>query len=552
MENKEIFDNNEFTAKTENTQPEAVQGATSPVQSQDYENIYSSAQTTTEAPAAAESVQSNSSEQTSAAAGVQQQPAMQTPVQPTIQQPAAPQQSTTPQQSYNTPPYAVQNRFTNGNQYQQMPQHYDTNGNPITIGVYEPKKKKSHTGAKVALGIGAVAMIAVLGVGCGFIGTKIAGGFNESGNIQTSLSSSSSSEDDERSSALKITQASETDLKPTSIQEVVAKVKDSVVEITTETTQYDSFYGQYVSQAAGSGVIITEDGYILTNNHVIENASSVTVRLTNGKDYEAKVIGYDATLDVALIKIDETGLTTSTFGDSSKLSVGQDAIAIGNPLGKLGGTVTDGIISALDREIRIDGKTMTLLQTSAAINPGNSGGGLYDAEGNLIGIVVAKSSSTTSGTSVEGLGFAIPINNIVDVLSDLKTKGYVSGRGYLGVSLIDITSQDAMFMYRVDKQGVYLSAVYDGTAADKAGLKMGGVIVKVDDTEVTSSSVLNSYILKHKAGDVVVLTIERDGKEMTVEATLGERENDNTAKNNTESSNNSGVNPYGGFGGYFN
>ena len=133
MENKEIFDNNEFTAKTENTQPEAVQGATSPVQSQDYENIYSSAQTTTEAPAAAESVQSNSSEQTSAAAGVQQQPAMQTPVQPTVQQPAAPQQSTTPQQSYNTPPYAVQNRFTNGNQYQQMPQHYDTNGNPITI-----------------------------------------------------------------------------------------------------------------------------------------------------------------------------------------------------------------------------------------------------------------------------------------------------------------------------------------------------------------------------------------------------------------------------------
>lgn len=473
-----------------------------------YENLYSDSQTT------------QSSAQESAQSEVQSQPIQNT-------QQAAPVQPRPAAQPYQQP-YYVQNSQA-VNQYQQFPQHYDSNGNPVNYGVYTPKKKKSNTGAKVALGIGAMMMVAVLGIGGGFVGTKLAG-MNAVPAVESSVGSKNTDDNngDKDDSVLNITQASDSDLKPTSVQEVAAKVKDSVVEITTETTGYDSFYGQYVSTAAGSGVIITEDGYILTNNHVIEDANNITIRMTDGKTYEAKVIGKDSTLDVALIKIDATGLPTSTFGKSSTLNVGQLAVVIGNPLGKLGGTVTDGIISALDREIKIDGKTMTLLQTSAAINPGNSGGGLYDGEGNLVGIVVAKSVYTSSGTAVEGIGYAIPIDNILDVLSDLKSKGYVTGRGYLGVSLSEITSQSDLFMYGIDRAGVYVTAVYEGTAAEKAGLKIRDCITKIDDTEITSKSTLNSYIMKHKAGDQVKLTVYRNGKEMEITVTLDERPSDDT------------------------
>ena len=270
-------------------------------------------------------------------------------------------------------------------------------------------------------------------------------------------------------------------------------------------------------------MIISQDGYIITNNHVIEGATSITVRLTNSKSYEAKLIGSDEDLDVALLKIDETGLTCATFGDSSALQVGQTAVVIGNPLGQLGGTVTDGIISALDREIKIDGKIMNLLQTNAAINPGNSGGGLFDAHGNLVGIVVAKSSSTSSGTTVEGLGFAIPVNDVISILDDLKTHGRVTGRGFLGVNLVDIDSESAMFMYRVDEQGVYISNVIEGSAAEKAGIKIGDRVVKIGEKEISNSSQLKSEVSKHRAGDTLTMVISRDGEEKTVSVTLGER-----------------------------
>ena len=382
--------------------------------------------------------------------------------------------------------------------------------------VTEKKKSKGR-----GFGIIAAALILSLcvGVGGGFLGSYIANGHfaltSESSQTEDKKDSNDKDKDD---SVLKITQASDSDVTPTTTQEVAAKVKDSVVEITTEATAYDSFYGQYVQQSAGSGVIISDDGYIITNNHVIEGATKIQVRLTNTKTYTAKLIGRDSTLDVALLKIEETGLTAATFGNSAKLSVGQTAIAIGNPLGKLGGTVTDGIISALDREIEIDNKTMNLLQTNAAINPGNSGGGLFDSNGNLIGIVVAKSSSTSSGTSVEGLGFAIPVNDIVDVLDDLKTKGHVSGRAYLGVNLVDITDQQSMFMYRVDKAGVYVSAVTEGSAAE-----IYDCITKVDDEEVDDSTELREIISKHKAGDKIKITVYRDGETKVLDVTLDEK-----------------------------
>ncbi len=404
-----------------------------------------------------------------------------------------------------------------------------------------PKPKKKGKGKFVAIAAGTLALALCVGVGGGMLGSYLVS--SNSTAVETSIEASTANESgssNNTSGALNITRAEETSTTPTSTQEVAAKVRDAVVEITTETTQYDAFYGQYVSQAAGSGVIISKDGYILTNNHVIEDASTITVRLTNGKTYTAKLIGKDATLDVALIKIEENNLTTATFGDSSKLCVGQTAIAIGNPLGQLGGTVTDGIISALDREIKIDGKTMNLLQTNAAINPGNSGGGLFDANGNLIGLVVAKSSSTSTGTSVEGLGFAIPANDIVDILEDLKTKGYVTGRGSLGINVVTVSGQEAMFMYRVDKEGVYVSAVTSGGAADKAGLKVGDCITEFDGKAITTGSELTAAVSKRKAGEKVNIKITRDGKEQTIEVTLGEKVADSTtsSENNRQSSGN--------------
>lgn len=486
--------------------------------------------------------------------------AQQETVQPVVSEPKVKQNDYT-QYVYQTPSYgstAPIQPYHAAQTQQQMPnyqqpytntygQTYSAANAPQNANVHytagtQPKPKKKSPAKKVALIAGALALTLCVGVGGGLLGASLAGS-NAAEVLSTSTSSESSesSKKESSESALNITQASDSETAPTTTQEVAAKVRDSVVEITTEITSYDSYYGQYVSQAAGSGVIISEDGYIITNNHVIEDANTITVRLTNSKTYTAKLVGKDATLDVALLKIEETGLTAATFGDSSKLSVGQTAIAIGNPLGQLGGTVTDGIISALDREIQLEGKTMNLLQTNAAINPGNSGGGLFDSNGNLIGIVVAKSSSTTSGTSVEGLGFAIPANDVVDILEDLKTKGYVSGRGSLGVNIVSINTENAMFMYRVDKEGVYVSAVTSGSAAEKAGIKVGDCITKFEDKEITEATDLTSQLSKHKAGEKVKLTIYRDGKEQVIEVTLDEKAADSDS-NSSSANNGSGSN----------
>lgn len=194
--------------------------------------------------------------------------------------------------------------------------------------------------------------------------------------------------------------------------------------ISTESVSTDSWANQYVTEGAGSGVVYSEDGYILTNNHVIEGASNITVSMHDGTEYDATLVATDSQSDIAVLKIDATGLTPVTFGDSDSLSVGDLAVVIGNPLGTLAGTATDGIVSGLEREITLNGKNMTLMQISASVNPGNSGGGVFDQYGNLIGLVVAKSS----GSDVEGLGFAIPSNTVASVAESLISNGYVTGR----------------------------------------------------------------------------------------------------------------------------
>ncbi len=292
----------------------------------------------------------------------------------------------------------------------------------------------------------------------------------------------------------------------------------SVVEITTEVRVSGQHMQQYVSEGAGSGVILTSDGMIITNNHVIEDAETITVRLPDEQTYTATLVGTDVKTDLAVIKIEASGLTAATIGDSSELAVGDLAVAIGNPLGELGGTVTDGIISALDREITIDGETMNLLQTNAAINPGNSGGGLFDSFGNLIGIVCAKSS----GTDVEGLGFAIPINDAVPVLEELINNGYVQGRIDLGMTLVDIDTEESAMMYRVSKLGVYVLKVISGSNAETAGFASGDCILSVDGTEVSNSSELNAVLDQHNVGDTVQVLIYRSRQNIDLTWTLSE------------------------------
>lgn len=306
------------------------------------------------------------------------------------------------------------------------------------------------------------------------------------------------------------------------VQEITKEARPSVVEIKTESVSSDSWIQQYVTQGAGSGVIITSDGYIVTNNHVIEGASKITVTTSDQQEYDAELVGTDPITDIAVLKIKAEGLTPATYGNSDQLAVGDMAVAIGNPLGELGGTVTAGIISALDRELAIDGKTMTLLQTDSSINPGNSGGGLFNGDGQLIGIVVAKSS----GSDVEGLGFAIPINKAADVAQQILENGYVSGQPSTGMSYTESSGQsstmDRLFNNGQSTTYVYIAAV-DGTNAQKAGFQKGDMVYTVDGTEITSFNTLSSIVTSHSVGDKLKFTIVRNGQKMDLTLTLEEK-----------------------------
>lgn len=301
-----------------------------------------------------------------------------------------------------------------------------------------------------------------------------------------------------------------------SIPDVVALVRDSVVEIYTEIPTYN---GRFVESGAGSGVIYskTEDGktaYVVTNNHVISGADSITVRLTNGNTYKAKLCGTDASSDIAVLAIEvEEEVTVAELGSSAGLVAGEGVIAIGNPLGELGGTVTNGIISSLARDVEIDGQSMTLLQTNAAVNPGNSGGGLFNMKGELIGIVNAKSS----GNSVENIGFAIPIDTAYEIVMELMTYGYVTGRVDLGLTLIDVNDTYTAWYYGVNSLGVY---VYESKYSDK--IKTGDRIVSVNGTEVSTSGEVKSVISECQVGDIVTIRISRGGKQTDVELELHE------------------------------
>ena len=292
-----------------------------------------------------------------------------------------------------------------------------------------------------------------------------------------------------------------------SIQEIVAKNENSVVAITTESLSTATWLGQYVTEGAGSGVIISEDGYIVTNNHVIDGASNIKVTLHDGTAIKAELVATDEQTDLAVLKIDKTGLIPATFGDSDALNVGDLAVAIGNPLGQLAGSATEGIISGLEREITLDGRTMKLIQTSAAINPGNSGGGLFDHQGNLIGVVVAKSA----GSEIEGLGFVIPSNLAKKITTSLIETGYVEGRAAAGISIIDLTDSSDAMQYGVQITGVYIAEL-TGNNAKKSGLQVGDLIYYLDGDKITSGAQLISLIQEHEPGEKVTFTVVRDNE----------------------------------------
>ena len=338
------------------------------------------------------------------------------------------------------------------------------------------------------------------------------------------------------------------------IPEIAKKCGTSVVAIETETkvvyntydnNYYNPFGGmfgygygygygnrggrggtqEYTQTAAGSGIIISEDGYVLTNNHVISGADKITVYVNPGdgseeQSYEATLVGSSESNDIAVLKIDATGLNAATFGDSDQLEVGELAVAIGNPMGQVHGSVTAGIISAVEQELTIDDVTINAIQTDAAINPGNSGGALFDSYGNVIGIVYAKSSSV----SIEGIGYAIPVNNIKDLVAQMindpdsvkdQTKG---SQIMLGITIRDIT-EDMSKQYSMPV-GVYITEVSSMSAAERAGLQKGDIITEFAGETVTSADNLNAIKAKQTSGDTVSVKIDRNGKEMTLDLVI--------------------------------
>jgi serine protease Do len=279
------------------------------------------------------------------------------------------------------------------------------------------------------------------------------------------------------------------------------KVSPSIVAISLKTKGQD-FFGRVVEgTGTGSGIIIDNQGHIVTNNHVVDGADDITVILSDGKQLEATLVGHDAQTDLAVIKVDPAGLKAAELGDSSKLKVGELAVAIGSPMGtEYAGSVTAGIVSGLNRKVSVGDNTIKLIQTDAAINPGNSGGALVNSDGQVIGINTVKFADT----SVEGMGFAIPINEAKPIIEDLISQKKVS-RPYLGIQGITITKEEAQ-KYNIP-MGVYVNSVVAYSGADRAGISKGDIITKMDGKSITTIEQLIELIGKHKVGDVVQLEI---------------------------------------------
>ena len=402
-----------------------------------------------------------------------------------------------------------------------MDNMYNENYQPDNSGASAPAGGKKKTTVLVAVGL-------VLALLMGILGSAI-------GNSLFGKGSTTIYEGQRESSVIDVSKVDTGKLMTPA--EVYAANVNSVVSVNVSSTS-TNYFGQTVENAAsGTGFAITQDGYIVTNYHVVEGASSVKVTLYNGETYDASVIGGDEDYDVAVIKIDVTGLSPVVLGDSSKLAIGETVAAIGNPLGELTFSMSQGIVSCVDRAINVDGTPFNMIQVDCSINPGNSGGPLVNTYGEVVGIVSAKYSSYSS-TTVEGIGFAIPINDVIAMIEDIMTNGYVTNKPFIGITPGTMTQQMAQqYRYSVS-EGVFVYSVEPGSAAEKAGLQMGDVILKIDDKEIKDTSDLTAAKKGYSAGDTATFTVYRGGEtvqlELTFDVTPEDTTTDAPAQNNTQ------------------
>ena len=298
-----------------------------------------------------------------------------------------------------------------------------------------------------------------------------------------------------------------------SLQAIYAQNIDSVVSIRCALRE---------GTASGTGVIFSEEGYIVTNSHVVEYARSISVLLTDGREFPAAIVGTDTVSDLAVLYIDASGLTPAVFGNSDSLRVGDAVAAIGDPLGvEFRGTMTDGIVSAINREVAVSGRKMTLIQTNTALNSGNSGGPLINCYGQVIGINTLKIGAFVDSAGVEGIGFAIPCTTVKEIVDQLVQRGYVSGRPRLGIECTEVSSYYQQF-YRLPA-GIRLVSLSEGGPAEKAGLHIGDILLSMDGVRITTLDELNAQLYSHQVGDAVILTVYRNGKQLELSLTLGER-----------------------------
>ena len=408
----------------------------------------------------------------------------------------------------------------------------------VTDTPVQPKKHHGGVGRVVAL----ILSCAVISAACGFGGAILAQNSSRTGKTTVQQSNRTAA-------TVNVKKVDgQTLMSPA---EVYASTVNSVVSINCSAVSTNIFGQQTESASSGSGFIYTADGYIVTNQHVVANASSINVTLYNGDTYPATLVGSDSDYDVAVLKIDAKDLPAVTLGSSTDVNVGDTVLAIGNPLGELTFSMSQGIVSCVNRAINVEGTPFNMIQVDASINPGNSGGPLMNLYGEVVGIVSAKYSSYAN-TTVEGLGFAIPINDVQSIIKDIIENGSVGNKAYMAITAGTMTQQMAA-QYKINAtEGVFVYSVEDGGAGDKAGLKLGDVITKLNDTQITSMEDLSAAKKGFKAGDTVTLTVLRDGQEITTQLTFDAQPQttDDTADSSQSGDNsyNNGNNGYSGNG----
>ena len=435
--------------------------------------------------------------------------------------------------------------FRNSDQYRytnrdQLP-HDDYAPDPNRVPVQPPvQPKKQGFFHRAAVKVTALILAcAVAGGLAGWGGAAIAGSGSNSG--KTTIQQS-----DRQPVTVQVKKVDgQTKMDPAT---VYASVVNSAVSINCSATSTNIFGQQTQTASSGSGFIITEDGYVVTNYHVVSGASSVQVTLYNGDTYDATVIGGDSDYDVAVLKINASGLQPVTLGESADVNVGDTVLAIGNPLGELTFSMSQGIVSSCDRAINVDGTPFNMIQVDCSINPGNSGGPLVNLYGEVVGIVSAKYSSYSS-TTVEGLGFAIPISDVRSIITDIMENGAVTDKAYMAITAGTMTEKMAA-QYSIDiTQGVFIYSVVDGGAGDKAGLRLGDVITKLGDKTLTSRQDLSAAMKGYRAGDTVTLTVYRDGQYIETELTFdAQPQTTGSEEDTTQSGGNNGSGGYGGYG----